>query len=442
MKKNLLLALAGVISLTSLTSCGGDPTTTPIGGSSNSGTSSQGSTSSVAPSTPLPPDEESYGDGTVNVRMWGAADDFGYFRKAVTAYNTTAATEKKIKLTVVGIGEGDAGGKLGEDATTAPDIFHIPGNDIPSLVSKGMIGLIDGTIPSTVSIAEGSLATGRVDDKLYALPYTINTFFLYYNKTVITQVQSFESILGDQVKNGAVRLGMDAGNGFYIQSVLRSYGLNLYGDGGTDNNTTDIVSTDQRVLDATKLLWDMHHQSDVYNKTYNSFIDSMTTGKLATAVDGTWNYQAYADKLGAEDFGMAVLPNLPNGNEWGSPIDNKFIAMNSTLSGAKKTAVQDFLYYLVSDDGQNLRYTERKTLPTATTLLDSEEFKATFLGSECLSDYYNRVDANYKNPTASKFNANFWGNAEAFAAALIAIETWDETAAKAAIDSFGKALIA
>lgn len=443
MKKNLLLALTSIITLSGLSSCGSDKaSTTP----QPSTTAPDPTNSQPAPSsTPVLPDETTAGNGSVAVRMWGAADDFQYFTDAVTAYNATADTAKTIKLSIVGIGEGDAGGKLGEDPTTAPDIVHLPGNDIAGLAGKSMISVIkEQDIPAAVSISKDTLKTGMHNDAIYALPYTINTFFLYYNKAHIGQndVNSIAAILAKEVAANPTKLGVKLDDGFYIQSVLRAYGLNLYGESGTSNTATDMTATNPQALKAAKTLHTMLKDTQNYTGVYNNFITEMAAGKLLTAVDGTWNYQNYVDKLGPDNFGMAVLPDIENDVKWGSPIDNKFIAMSSSVDNAKKEAVQDFLFYLASDDGQKLRYEKRNTIPTAVNLLNDTSFKDDFLGSDCLTDYYSRGDYNYSNPTASKFNSKFWDSATAFTAELDKMATFDEETAKAAITAFGQALIA
>ncbi len=271
-----MLPLIGVLSLLGgLTSCGGG----------------KGST----PATSEAPKEEEYGNGQVSLTVWAPAEDFETYSELVNSYNQvqTDAT-KTVKLKVVGIGENDVGTKFGSDATKGPDVFQLPGNDISSFVTKGFISKLDVTNRTDISISEDTLSNGKVNNELYALPYTINTYFLYYNKSKIDtkDVGSLNSILKNAT--GATKaFGIDIGNGFYQQAILRGMGLKLYGNEGTSNSSTDVKKETQAAVKAARFIYEVNKNAEKYSTTYADFVNLVIKVELLTAVDVTWNYSAY-----------------------------------------------------------------------------------------------------------------------------------------------------
>jgi len=431
MKKKIMLPLIGVMSLLGgLTSCGG-----------GKGSSAPASASKVA--------ETEYGNGQVSLTVWAPAEEFETYSELVNSYNAVQTDPAKtVKLKIVGIGENDVGTKFGSDASKGPDVFQFPGNDLSSFVTKQFLSTLNVTGKSDISINEKTLKNGQVGDVLYALPYTINTYFLYYNKSQIDSkdVGKLSSIL-NSTTGSQKALGIDIGNGFYQQAVLRGMGLDLYGNNGTSNSSTDVKKEEANAVKAARFIYEVNKNAEKYSTTYGDFITKVQSGELLTAVDGTWNYFAYKEALGEENFGCAVLPTIDitldgisYNNQLGSPIDNKFIGINSSLSGDKKIAAEEFTYYVVSDAGQRIRYNKRSTIPTADSIINSEDFKKELMADAVTG--YNNSTVNFKNPTATKFNSNFWNGATAFSGDLSALKAWDETNAGKAIDAFGKALLA
>ncbi len=377
------------------------------------------------PSSPEGPSEETYGNGKVQLTVWAPAEQFQIYSSLVTEYNKTADPEKTVKLKVVGIGEGDIGEKFGNDPTKGPDVFQIPGNDISSFVTKGFISQLDVAGREDISITSETLKTGMVQSALYALPYTINTYFLYYNTSQLeeTQVESLSTIIAAAKEANKQAFGFKISDGFYFQAVLRAMGLDIYGEGGTSNSSSDFTSTNEAAVWATRFSHELLTNETLYNTEYATFINELRDGKILSVVDGTWNFGNYKDALG-ENFGCAILPKIDitldghtYDNQLGAPIDNKFVVVNSSLKGEKFDVAKDFAYYTVSDAAQKIKFELKSIIPTADKLLNDEDFKKTFLMAGAVSDY-NKSTANFSNPTATKFNANFWGAIEGFCASI------------------------
>lgn len=457
MKKKIMLPLIGVMSLLGgLTSCGGGgkssstpkPSASSVPATSVAPTTSVAPSTSVAPTTPKPPAEAEYGNGQVSLTIWAPAEQFEQYSLLVNAYNEAQKdAAKTVKLKVVGIGENQVGEKFGNDPSKGPDVFQMPGNNISSFVTKGFISKLDVSGRTEVSITNETLKTGQVKGELYALPYTINTYFLYYNASKIeaAAVSKISTILSFATGTEKA-MGVNVGDGFYQQAILRGMGLNLYGEGGTSNSSTDVLKDNEAALKAASIIYECN-KNPLFDTAYAGFAEAVKAGTLLTAVDGTWNYKTYKENLG-ENFGCTVLPLIDgviNGytydNQLGSPIDNKFIAINSSLSGAKKTAAEEFVYYVASDAGQKIRYDKDKIIPTADNLLKDPEFKKSFAMADAVSAYYNST-ANFSNPTATKFDSNYWNAAIAFSGDLAKLTTWDATKAATAVESFGEALLA
>lgn len=441
MKKSLLLSAVMLLSLSAtLASCNDPKDSKP-----------SSPDASTPPSSSVEgPAEETTGEGDITLKMWSAADDFGAIKKMITSFNAAqkAASKATVKVTLVGIGANEVGTKFTSDPTTGPDIFHIPGNNIPTFVkNKSLASFSDSDLTTGKNdIPENTLATGQIDETLYALPYTINTYVAFYRKDILTSndIKSVSAIQSkiDTSNSDNKGIYIDMGSGFYTQSLIRSLGLNFYGNNGTDGTVTDLLPDNEKALQFANLTYDILHDGK-WSYITDGSIDSLASGKNLVNVDGFWNLNNYVEKVGKDKLGIAVLPKLDISGlsaDWGSPIDNKFLAVNSAAKGDKGELAKALALYMVSPDGQKIRYDQDKVVPTSSSLLNDETFKSEFIGAEAVNAYLTSP-YNFSNPTVEGWDSKYWNAAEAFSSTIKGLTTKDDAAIKKAIKDFGEAIL-
>ena len=172
-KKILSILLTGVLAAGSLAACGS--TDSASGGESTATESAAAGESADA------------GEAQdVNLKIWVPEEEVDITDQMVKNFN---ALHDEFNMTweiaVVGIDE--APQALETDADTAADIFYTPSGGVADLASKGLLlpitkdfDTISGDLP------ESALNAVTVDDLVYAVPFSPNTFFMYYNKDLYT----------------------------------------------------------------------------------------------------------------------------------------------------------------------------------------------------------------------------------------------------------------
>lgn len=248
-----------------------------------------------------------YGSG--NITIW-VADNVVDFTKT-QAEQFIADKGVDYTITVEPVGEGDAAGNVITDVEGAADIYGFAQDQTARLVSANALQQITGTGFDEWIAAEndaGAVGAATVGDNIYAFPLTSdNGYFLYYDKSVVTDPTSLEKILADCEA---------AGKSFYFDlgawyNVAFFFGTGCTATYETDNDgnfiSTDIdYATNEKAVVALKEIVDMV-SSSAYQQ--GSAVDAADASKLAAIVDGTWD-AASAQKIFGDNYACAELPSF------------------------------------------------------------------------------------------------------------------------------------
>lgn len=184
-RKTLALFLAGAMTLSLLAGCGsGGEDKTPGGTTTDSGSPSGGS-----------------GEVTnVTLKVWCPSNqiDTGIMAEQQKAFEAEHP-EWKITWDTTAVGEDTCKDEVLKDVEAAADVFFFANDQLPDLVSAGAIAQLGGSAAEMVNstMAEAVIDTAMADGKLYAIPFTHNTFFMYYDKSLLNedQIKSMEGIM-------------------------------------------------------------------------------------------------------------------------------------------------------------------------------------------------------------------------------------------------------
>ena len=169
-RKTLALFLAGAMTLSLLAGCGsGGEDKTPGGTTTDSGSPSGGS-----------------GEVTnVTLKVWCPSNqiDTGIMAEQQKAFEAEHP-EWKITWDTTAVGEDTCKDEVLKDVEAAADVFFFANDQLPDLVSAGAIAQLGGSAAEMVNstMAEAVVNTAMADGKLYAIPFTHNTFFMYYSR--------------------------------------------------------------------------------------------------------------------------------------------------------------------------------------------------------------------------------------------------------------------
>ena len=188
-------------------------------------------------------------------------------------------------------GEGDAAGNMVTDVQAGADIFGFAQDQLARLVAAGALMPLTGYYENFVSTSNdaGAVGASKVGNTVYAFPITSdNGYFLYYDKSVVTDPTSLDAIVADCEKAGK-NIYMEINSGWYQTSFFFATGCKL--EYTTDESGafvgSDVTYASKEGVAALKAIINLAKSPSFQN---GSSVDKATN--LAAIVDGVWDADA------------------------------------------------------------------------------------------------------------------------------------------------------
>lgn len=412
MKKLLATLLTAAMAVTALTGCGGG---------SGSGNSS---------------------GGAVSLKVWVPQNqiDTGAIEQMEKAFEE-AHPEWQITWKNEVVGEDKCADELLKDVENAADVFLFANDQLPKLVEAGAIAQLGGDTEKMVreEIAESVTATVVQDGKVYGIPFTHNTFFMFYDKTLLSEsdVTSLEKIMAKETADNVYNFYFESSGGWKLGCYYYGAGCTIFGPEGSDlsagvdwNNATGLAVTNYLI--------------DLINNPKCAFDGEITVDELIQShrlgawFDGSWNYENYKKVLG-DDLGLAVIPTFnPDGKDhqllgfYGS----KAIGVNA--HSKNMAAAVAFAAFIGNEENQLLRYELSGQVPANTKAGANEKVLADPLSAVIVDESNN---ASVAQPVNSVFAARYWSYAGAIPTEIRSGEITKDNA-QAKLDAFVEAMTA
>ena len=368
-KRFLATSLVAAMAVSALAGCskGGDTST-----STAENKPGETTTKAEIPTTaPL----EDYGSGTITI--W-VADKVVDFTKQQAEKFLSADAYKGYTVEVQAVGEGDAASNMITDVQSGADIFGFAQDQLARLVSAGAIGSLSEEDQQWVETNNdaGAASAACMGEWAYAYPMTSdNGYFVYYDKSVVTDVTTLEGIL-EQCEKAGKNFYFEANGGWYNTAFFFGTGCTLTYDTDEDGNFTKAnvdYDSDTGLVAYTEII-DMISSPAFQN---GSSIDKGTN--IGAIVDGTWDSDA-AKNLFGDNYACAKLPTFTGS-------DGKTYQMSGfggfKLLGVKPQEDQKKLIicnllakYLTSEEVQLARYDEVGWGPSNKNAQVSDKVKA------------------------------------------------------------------
>lgn len=282
----------------------------------------------------------------------------------------TAFTEKydvPVKVQTVGF---DSVSKLMLEgpAGNAADVVWGKITDMPNLVNSGVIMPYHSQVVENVTpmLQEVSLTASTIDNKLYAVPMSLETNALYYNKDVITSVPNTL----DEILEDSLDFNNSATNDFYflvlltmynLQPVFSAFDLELFGENGTDNDNANLDSDAMvQSLRYIKSLKDAMPipSADIQIQSSDFVLQNFIAGKTPFMINGSWAIKNFKEQ--GVNFGVVPIPSINGTNP--KPylgITANFISSNSKYP----MAAQAFAEFMSSAEAAQVIYDNSGQLP-------------------------------------------------------------------------------
>lgn len=256
------------------------------------------------------------------------------------------------------MGEGDAAGNVITDVEAAPDLYAFAQDQMARLVTAGALTTINGDYATFVKESNdaGAAAAAQVGSEVYAFPLTSdNGYFLYYDKSVVTDPSSLEQIIADCEAAGK-NFYFDTSS-WYQTAFFFGTGCKLEFETDEDGNFTGITNTyaSENGLKAIKAIRTMS-ESKIY-------MDGSSVGDAvnwAAIVDGTWDSSSAKEILG-DNYACAPLPKFTVDGETfqlGGFGGFKLMGVKPQAEAGKLVVCLELAKYLSDTDAQLTRFKE------------------------------------------------------------------------------------
>lgn len=350
------------------------------------------------------------GKNVVNLKVWGSQDDQFMLGEMVDSFKK-AYPEKTYKITFGVVGEPDCYARVNEDAAAAADVFMFADDQIINMTKSGLLYEITrNTEQIKTANSAGSVSAATIDDKLYAYPCTAdNTYFLYYNKSIVSdeQAKKMDDILA-ACQTADKKFFMDLSNGWYNASFFLTAGC-----------TIDVGEDGKQIVDfnnANGLKAAVAMEAVAQHATFMTGDDTAVKTGLANnsfgaVVSGSWMANDF-NTAWKENMGVVKLPTITlDGNQvqlksFGGTKLCGVNALTKVPADAMKLAE-----WLTNEQNQVKRFKDRGMGPSNIVAANNDDVKANSIIS-VISEQFK-----YAVPQSNVLGG-FWTPAEAFGNAL------------------------
>lgn len=375
MKRGLSLLIAGVLAASVLTGCGND----------SSGTA-KGAREKVRLMVWSPSEDQSENSGE-------------WLQKSCEKF---ADDHPEWDITFVyGVAdEATAANQVSQDPQASADIFMYANDTLTIMTDANALVKFGGKYEAELreTNTEEVLNSLTMDGDVYGVPFTTNTWFMYYDKSVFSE---------EDIKNLDTMVSKDTiafsfTNSWYLPAFYVGNGCTLFGDGTDESKGVDFGGENAAAV--TDYLIDLMADPNVKVDADGSGMAGLRDGSIHALFSGSWDAEAVKEILG-ENMGIAALPKYTlNGEEkqMRSYAGTKAIGVNPNTK--HMVPAVELAVYLGSAEAQQLHYELRNVVPCNTELLENSDIAGDELVA-AQNDTFNRTSI--LQPFVSKMN-NCW----------------------------------
>ncbi len=296
--------------------------------------------------------------------------------------------------------EASAAGQVSQDPEASADVFMYANDTLTTMTDANALAKFGGKYREQIeeSNSEEVLASLIKDDELYGVPFTTNTWFMYYDKSVFSEedIKNLDTML----EKGVVSFPFT--NSWYLPAFYIGNGCTLFGDGTDESKGVDFGG--EKAKEVTDYLIDLESNPNFRIDADGSGIAGLRDGSINAMFSGSWDANAVKEALG-DNMGVASLPAYTlNGEEkqMMSYAGSKAIGVNPNSDNM--VAAIELAVYLGSAEAQRAHYEMCGVIPCSTQLLEETEFAEDDLVS-AQDDTFNNTSI--LQPFVSKMN-NCW----------------------------------
>ena len=318
--------------------------------------SSDSSSADSAPAAEASQEEiKDYGSG--EIKIWVAENVTDFTKEKAEQFIKDHSEFSGYTIKVEAVGEGDAATNMITDVEAGADIYGFAQDQLARLVGAGAIAPVPAAQAASVGSANDdlSVAAATVGDVLYAYPTTSdNGYFLYYDKSVVTDPTNLDTILKDCEAAGK-GFYMEINNGWYQPAFFFGAGCTLTYETDTTGAFTACTAdyANENGVAAMKAMINLHKST-----AFNNGSSVSNAANCAAIVDGTWDSGAAKDLFG-DNYACTKLPTVTvDGKTFqlGGFSGYKLMGVKPQTEEGKLAVCNALAEYLTGEEVQEARY--------------------------------------------------------------------------------------
>lgn len=321
-------------------------------------------------------DEGSTGPVKATMTVWGPQEDQSEESGAWLQKTCEAFAEEhpdwELTFEYAVCPESDAKTTVAQDPEGAADVYMFSNDHLPALIAANAISKLGGDTAEYVKTSNAPAITESVSvgEDIYGVPFTSNTWFMYYDKSVFSEedIKSLDTML----EKGKVSFPVD--NSWTLPAFYFAAGCTMFGD-GTDE-AVGVELGGEKGKAATDYVIDMIANPNFVNDKDGSALAGMRDGTVSAMFSGSWSYASVKEIYG-DNMGVAKLPTAKIGGadmQLKSFAGSKAIGVNPN-SDNMQVAVA-LAQYLAGPEAQESHYEIRNIIPCNETVLENDKIKS------------------------------------------------------------------
>lgn len=255
--------------------------------------------------------------------------------------------------------------QVAQDAEASADVFLYANDTLTTMKDANALVKFGGKYKEEIQRTNSPevLESVTVDGEIYGIPFTTNTWYLFYDKSVFSEddVKSLETMMEKGVVSFPFR------NSWYLPAFYIGNGCTLFGDGTDEAAGVDFGG--EKAEAVTHYLIDLLASPNFKVDEDGSGIAGLRDGSIKAMFSGSWDAGAVREILG-DNMGVAALPAFTIDGQQKQMMayaGSKAIGVNT--NSKHMVAAVELAVYLGSAEAQMLHYELRNVVPCNTELL-------------------------------------------------------------------------
>ena len=307
------------------------------------------------------------------IKVWVAEAAVDFTKEQIEAFKAANPDFANFEYIVEPVGEGDAATKVITDIESAADIFGFAQDQLGRLVQAGALVEVEEENAKKVAAENdaGSVGAVKMGDVMYAYPMTSdNGYFMYYDKSVVTDPTDLAKVLEDCAAAGK-SFYMEINSGWYQVAFFFAKGCDLTYETDSEGAYTKLNTTyaSDNGVAALKAMIEMAKSPAFQNGSSLS-----TATNVGAIVDGVWDATA-AKELFGDNYAATKLPAC-DGVQLSGFGGFKMLGVKQQTNDDKLAACDALAAFLTSEEVQLARYNALAWGPSNLNAQQNEAVKA------------------------------------------------------------------